>query len=63
MRRAHGTTASEVSASEVSASKVPASKVPASAAVPSATSVLCQRDRSLQTGAGQHTGCNHNDFS
>jgi hypothetical protein len=52
MRRAPGTTTSEVSAS----------KVPASAAVPSATSVLCQRDRSLQTGAGQHTGCNHNDF-
>ena len=53
MRRAHvPTTASEVSAANVSAS-----------AVPSATSVLCQGNGSLQAGAGQDTGCNQGDFS
>jgi hypothetical protein len=53
MRRAHVPT----TAPEVSAAIVPAS------AVPSATSVLCQRNGSLHAGAGQRTRCNQHYFS
>ena len=55
MRRTHvRTTAGKVSAT---------SEMPAASSVPSATSVLCQGNRSLQAGAGQDTGCNQHDFS
>ena len=44
----------------VSASEVPAAST---ARVPSPTSVLCQGNRSQQTGTSQHTGCNQHKFS
>jgi hypothetical protein len=53
MRRAHV----RATTSERSAAEVPAS------GMPSATSVLCQRNGSLQADARQYTGCNQHDFS
>ena len=44
----------------VSASKVPAAST---TGVPSPASVLCQGNRSQQTGTSQHTGCNQHKFS
>src|SRR5260370_2104920 len=53
MRRVHvPTPAKMATTSEVAAT-----------GVPSAAPVLCQSNGSLQTGAGQRTGCNQHNFS
>jgi len=54
MRRVHVRAAGKVSAT---------SEMPAASAVASATSVLCQGNRSLQAGTGHDTGSNQHNFS